>query len=197
MESSIPPVTTVAFTMMIWIKPANTTSRGLVGVENSASNANHFRMALGGTGGVQAVCNGTATGSSPASSNSVWQCIIGQFISATSRQAFNGATASSVNTTNLTPSGVNILEIGAFNNGGSRSNFFPGILAEIAFWSLGSLTADDRLALRSGLSALAVRPQNLISYIPLVDTPIDLIANRSISVTAATQSSDHPAIFYP
>ena len=86
--------------------------------------------------------------------------------------------------------------------GGSRdstpSAHFSGLLAEIAVWNV-ALTDAEVLILAAGYSPLFVRPQNLVSYWPVIgrtSPEIELIGGVNLTVTTAVVGA-HPAVLYP
>lgn len=88
--------------------------------------------------------------------------------------------------------GLGIVNIGSRITGSAaRSEYFNGRVAEVAVWSV-ALTADDAIALATGISPRLVRPDKLWFYAPLIRDRVDLrqgIANT----TAGSPTVDiHP-----
>jgi len=140
-------------------------------------------------GGVAA--NGTTTTSI---SDSNWHSVIGQITSATARQVWLDNAGNGSNATSLTPGTLTKTVIGAQDSGGALSGNVGHDLADLAIWS-GTLTADERAALNSGVSPALIRPDILEIYVPIIRDPTDLMGSV-FTVTGATVS-DHPRVYMP
>lgn len=81
------------------------------------------------------------------------------------------------------------------DGGGSGSAFDDGIIAEIGVWNV-ALRADEWLALGRHISPLAIRPQSLILYWPLIR---DVYAVKGATQPTATSTTVavHPYVTYP
>lgn len=82
---------------------------------------------------------------------------------------------------------------------GTTAAQFDGKIAEVAFW-----TDDIGLAgfqqLNKGLSALQVRPDALVFYMPLfgnASPEIDFVSGKSGAITGTVGKIDHPRMIYP
>lgn len=87
--------------------------------------------------------------------------------------------------------------LGQVNSSGaldSSAQFSNGEIAEVAMWS-AALTADDMNALAKGFSPLLVRPQALVSYIPLIRPTRDPVRGDAWSEINSPISTDHPRVF--
>lgn len=87
--------------------------------------------------------------------------------------------------------------VGRFSDS-TPSAYFSGDLAEVAVWN-AALTPAEITSLAAGVCPLLVRPDALVSYVPLVgrtSPEIDLVSGAALTVTGAT-ASDHPRAFRP
>lgn len=76
---------------------------------------------------------------------------------------------------------------------------WDGRLAEFALWA-GDIGAAGFAQLAKGLSALMVRPDLLVLYVPLrgnASPEIDIISAKSPTVSGSLPKLDHPRIIYP
>ena len=133
--------------------------------------------------------------SSPPALNT-WYHVAGVYESATSRKAYiNGSndSAENDNSNSVTPSGVNLLIIGArFNT--TIGGYFPGDIAEVGIWNV-ALTAAEVASLAKGMTCDKVRPQNLVFYAPLVRDLIDAKGVRVITNNNGATVANHPRVY--
>lgn len=82
--------------------------------------------------------------------------------------------------------------IGCSYSAGSRFNFFDGLLAQVAIWSM--VLSDAEIAsLAAGTLPSAVQAGNLVFYAPLTGgTAIDTITGNPLTVSGAVSSADAP-----
>lgn len=74
-----------------------------------------------------------------------------------------------------------------------------GRMAEIALWNV-DIGASGYLQLAAGFSALFVRPESLIFYMPIIGRyapEIELISGKNGTVAGTLANADHPRIIYP
>lgn len=166
---------------------ASSTNGFRLEVVNSAGNM--IARSVSRAGGAAATANGTTF-----ANDSNWHSVVGEVTAANARQVWldNGGNAS--NSTSLTPSTLTKTSIGAYNNGGTISGNIAHELADVAVWS-GTLTADERAALASGVSPLLIRPDILEIYLPLMRGGNDYMGG-AFTVTAASVV-DHPRVYMP
>ena len=125
-----------------------------------------------------------------------WYHVAGVYENATSRKAYiNGSNESAANDNgnSITPSGVNLLIIGARYNtviGG----YFPGDMAEVGIWN-AALTAAEIASLAKGMTCDKIRPQNLVFYAPLVRNLIDQKGGLTITNNNGATVSTHPRVY--
>lgn len=110
--------------------------------------------------------------------------------------AANG-TASSISVGGTTTAGATI---GSLKQAGTGSYDIDGSLAEFSVWDV-ILGADDFATLAKGISALAVRPEALRSYVPLINDNAgdasDIIDGTSWTEGGTIGVSEHPRIMRP
>jgi hypothetical protein len=81
----------------------------------------------------------------------------------------------------------------------TTSNQFDGAIAEVAIWNTDIGTSAFAM-LADGVSALAVRPDALVFYMPLVgkySPEIDVVSGQSGTITGTVAEIAHPRVMYP
>lgn len=106
----------------------------------------------------------------------------------------NGAGSTASNT--RSPSAVDQTAIGKRANSGT-GYYFSGRLAEVGIWNT-DLSTLELLQLYQGRSPLNIRPQNLVLYIPLVNTSAygDLVGGLSFTASGLPSAAAHPRMLY-
>lgn len=107
----------------------------------------------------------------------------------------NGVSVASRTSALVTYALTSQIIIGNYESTGSDAR---GDMSEFGLWT-ESLGNEDIAVLAKGFSPLLVRPDILLSYLPLVgkqSPEIDIVSNDDFTVTGAT-AGDHPGIFYP
>lgn len=162
---------------------------------------NGFRLMVASQAGSMKVRVATKAGGVASSASSTtaisdlnWHSAVGEITAANARQCWldNGGNGSS--STSLTPGTLTKTSIGAQDNGGTIDSNIGHELANVAVWS-GTLTADERAALSSGVSPLLIRPDILEIYLPLMRGGDDYMG-AAFTVTNATVA-DHPRVYMP
>ena len=98
-----------------------------------------------------------------------------------------------IDTTDLTPTGINELLIGARRFSGAVGLYFDGSIAEAAIWN-AALTDDEILSLAKGFTPDQIRPQNLVFYAPLIRELQDLRGGLTITNNNGATVSNHPRV---
>lgn len=95
-----------------------------------------------------------------------------------------------------TPDAVDTIAIGQGVN--STPQYFDGLLAEAGVWNI-QLNDDEITLLSQGHSPQAIRPENLVFYLPMInDDDIDLIGGIILSPqNSPIVNESHPIIIYP
>jgi hypothetical protein len=138
---------------------------------------------------IAATSNATA---STAISVGAWYAIGGVAASATDRKIYVNGVEDGSSTTSRTPLALTTQRIGADVDG----NPGFGSLAEVAVWNV-ALSADDMAAL-AFMSPLLIRPDALVSYLPLLDSgALDYMAAPATVTGVLVRDNDHPRVIYP
>lgn len=77
---------------------------------------------------------------------------------------------------------------------GSWQNHFAGELAEAGVW-LGTLTADEVVALAKGMTCDKIRPQSLVFYAPLVRALVDQKGGLALTNNNGATVANHPRVY--
>lgn len=200
--STSTPVTAAPLTLACWMKKTATTTAGiLTGIYwNGAGSWYAFYLIAGRAADGQKVGLGAANNNSFAVVDSTatytagtWHHVCGVFTSSTSRTIYLDAGNSATNTTSLTPTNLNSVNIGASRRQTVTDNYFDGSIAEVGIWN-ADLTQAEVGALADGMSPQLVRPQNLRVYIPLIRSTLDL-KGLSLTTTGSPTVSAHPRVY--
>ena len=122
-----------------------------------------------------------------------WNHIGGVYASSASRIAYANGIASPTETTDLTPSGIDSLNLSGSSVSGSIEHPLHGLIAEIGVWDV-ALTATEVTTLSQGVSPLMVRPQSLRFYAPLNDTRSQSLFGGNTVATTGGGTTDHPRV---
>lgn len=125
-----------------------------------------------------------------------WYHVAGVYESATIRRAFidgSNDSAGNDNGNSITPSGVNLLTIGARYNTVIGS-YFPGDMAEVGIWNV-ALTNAEIASLAKGMTCDKIRPQSLVFYAPLVRDLIDQKGGLTITNNNGATVATHPRVY--
>jgi len=194
------PVAAAPLTMACWFRPSNVTHLGaLITLTASANDQNYFTIYFRGdlaNDPVQ-ILIGTASTFPSVSSTSgcsanTWHHACAVFTSATSRTVYLDGGNSATNTTSLTPSGINQMNIGSFKT--AAGNWFNGQMAEVGIWNV-ALTDDEIASLADGMTCDKVRPQSLVFYGPLVRDLIDYKGGLTITNNNTATVANHPRVY--
>lgn len=179
----------------------NNVFQGLVSIHN-ASVTRNAHLALSDTGAVMArPRNGQGNDASTTTTiaTGTWYHGLATFTTdglsaagSASRTAYLNGGGAGTNSTPVTlMNNCGVVNVGSRLVGSTRSEFFNGRIAEVAIWN-AALTADDAIALASGVRASLVCSDKLVFYAPLIRDRVDLrqgIANT----TAGSPAVDiHP-----
>ena len=172
----------------------------IIGLWETSLN-NGFRLQIESSASTMKARCGTKAGGTASNATTTtsisdqnWHSVVGEITAANARQVWldNGGNGSS--STSLTPGTLTKTSIGAFDSGGTLGGNVAHELADVAVWS-GTLTADERAALSSGVSPLLIRPDILEIYLPLMRGGDDYMG-AAFTVTNATVA-DHPRVYMP
>ena len=197
------PVTAVPLSMSFWFNPDATSNSDRNGLAvATGSDNNRFNIYLANDNIVRAQTRSSTANNAAAATASFsagsWQHAAGVYVTSTERYAYYNGGNKGTNTTDITPSGIDITAVGEFGNSATPpTGPWDGGLAEMAIWDT-NLTDAEIAILGKGYSPLFVRPQNLVWYLPLIDTSyVELIGGQSFVEGGAPADIPHPRIIYP
>lgn len=192
--------TAAPLSMACWFNPDNTTAALALIAVGVSGGSHRFQLAIVGSAAgdpVRASAIDAGTGDANTStgySAGAWQHAAGVFASTTSRSAFLNGGGKVTDTTSVSPSGLNITDIGV-RWSGTRGLFFAGLIAEVGIWG-AALTDEEVSALAKGVSPLKVRPQSLAFYAPLIRSVQDVRKGVAITTAVSPTVAAHPRIHY-
>lgn len=177
-------VTAAPVTLAGWIRPANLTANMNI-VNVGVGNNQYFALAFDGANAyalgdnvaifdVNAGGGGNAIVASPAvrpADAARWIHCAGVARSSSSRLAYLNGHPGSVETSSVTPAGINRINIGAYDDTNTRFSPLNGAIGEVAIWNIDLSTGEiQRLA--AGEPPSNVRPRNLVCYWDLRSTDL-------------------------
>lgn len=187
------PASAVPLSIACWFKTSDsTTGQTLVALSNGTAAERFGMFAQGAVAGdpVRALTthnptNGIADSTTGYSTGS-WQHACNVYASATDRRAFVNGGSKGTNATSLTPTGLNLTEIGR------HVSTLPmnGRIAEVAVWNV-ALSDADVAALAAGADPATFTPAPVACWHLLADAN-DSIGTRHLTVSGATLDADHP-----
>lgn len=202
------PVVGVPLTLACWFNSDSaTTNQTILGISaniaGTSTPATWFRIRLAGAVAgdpIQADAALTPTFAIASSSSGYttgsWQHACGVFSSNTSRTIYLDGANSSTNTTSVTPTGLNGVQIGGIYADDSNSivTYTDGRIAEVGIWN-AALTAAEIASLAKGMTCDKVRPQNLVFYAPLLRDLIDQKGGLTLTNNNGATVANHPRIY--
>lgn len=196
--STSTPVTATPLTLACWMNKTAATTTGILTAIfwDGAGSWYAFYLAAG------SAANGQKVGINLANNNSfgaganatttyttgTWHHACGVFTSSTSRTVYMDGGNSATDTSSVTPTNLNSVNIGAARRQTVTDNYFDGSIAEVGIWD-AALTQAEVGALADGMSPQLVRPQNLKVYVPLVRSTQDLKGLSFTTVGSPTVSA--------
>lgn len=207
LDSAVAVLTVAPITLACWyFTTSNSTEQDLMSIGDTATNDERFSLTLLGDAvgdPVRAQTEAGGTNRSAITSTgytiNVWQHGCAVFASATSRTVYINGGSPGTNTDSATPSGLDATRIGRRANS-TGGTFMGGRIAEAAIWNV-ALTAAEVAVLAGGVCPLLVRPENLVSYYPLIGNfspELDLCGGFNLTLVNAPTAVDHyPGIIYP
>lgn len=196
LERTITLVAGYPFSIVAWAyKDVADVAGAIAGLTDDATNLSELIFDAGE--GIRASSLFDEAISSGAGSINTWTHAAGVWASATSRTAYRDGGNSGTNTSNIAAGTKSVIRIGHGFVG--ISDPFPGALAEVAVYNI-ALSADEIAMLARGVCPLAVRPEALVAYVPLIgraSAEPDLIAGGTMTHVSTPSQFAHPRIFYP
>jgi hypothetical protein len=202
------PVSGAPLTLACWFNSDSATtnqtilgiSADIVGIGNVS---NWFRIRLAGAVAgdpvqAEAAVSPTFAGasSSVGYTTGSWHHACGVFSNNASRTIYLDGANSSTNTTSVSPTGLNGIQIGAIYHEDLNSivNYTDGRIAEVGIWN-AALTAAEVASLAKGMTCDKVRPQSLVFYAPLVRDLIDAKGGLTITNNNGATVANHPRVY--
>lgn len=203
LSSATTPVTDYPLTLAAWGRPHNVTvNMTAIAVEDGSIGKPFVRLQLFGAGGdtLRAQVHSTTSQAQSATTDTysanTWHHFGGVFPSTTSRTAYLDGVAGAEDTTNISITNIDNINVGRLQFDGTPIQHFDGDLAEVAIWDV-ALSGAEMASLAQGISPKYIRPQSLVAYWPLygLSSPeVDFSGgDYGLTVTGAT-ASDHAPI---
>lgn len=170
------PVTKVPFAMAGWFRfdtAIGTGAENAIMSLTQATSTNEFTIEIGNDVSDVAIAevneNNVNLGFAESTTSplvNVWNHIVGNFETATSRTVYLNGANNATQTTSSSPANVSNINIGATLSSSSAIKFFNGAIGELAIWKdIHKLIDITNLA--KGMSPKLVRPNDLVFYAPL------------------------------
>ena len=197
--TSSAPVTAFSYTIACWARKDLDPGGILVSLGDSTNANTCAFLATGSPGGemAQAIATNAAAQSNTAVSGSpitgVWFHAAGTFSSSTNVLAFANGVSGGTGITNVTPTGLNRLSIGARVRS-YVNEYFNGQIAEVGIWNVGLDVAEIQ-SLAKGVACDKVRPQSLRFYAPLIRDLQDERGGLTLTNTNTATVANHPRVY--
>jgi hypothetical protein len=202
LENSNAVVSGPPFTIACWsyIDAALDAHQTFLGVFDGDSN-NYYYVKHNKNGGpALMVYNGSTSGNSFSSGShslETWHhnCAVAR--AANDRSIFLDGGNEGINTTSVSPSGMDRTTMAGAYWGGTISSYMSGRIAEAAIWDV-ALTDAEVAVLATGVPPYFVQPDNLVAYWPLLRTDQDLVGGYDMTAYNTPSWADHPQkVWYP
>lgn len=191
-----PTVTAVPLTFACWFNSDSDSETNYLVSLGKSSVGNHYFALWQSRDSLRATTRAVSAANSSTTTvaASTWHHGAGVFATTSSRTVYLDGVAGSANTATKTPSGVDVLRIGATGTSSPETNnAMKGKLAEVAIWNV-ALTAADIATLAEGFLPTFIKPESLISYYPLVRDYSDRLGNNSVTESQTVTFAEHTRI---
>lgn len=198
-EVATSPVSGMPLTISAWFNTPLISAQGQIVSVNLGLEAD-FAMLIRSSGGIRARQTEASGAQDSSTSGSIvvvdtWNHGVAVFSSTTSRTVYLNNVAGTVGTVSVATSTPTKVLIGARYSAGVKAEFFNGKIAEVGIWNV-ALTAAEIAILSLGVSPLFIRPQNLVSYVPLIGRTSPEIDYKGTGLTlTGTATADHPRVY--
>lgn len=195
-NASIALVTDEPFTMASWFYVTDVSVARTIWSIGNAGSSGFWRLGVNASSQVFAQKQSDASANSQAVvagvSINTWMHGIAVWAGDADRTVYlNGSGVNDTGSVADCVANRTCLGIQAGNLGTPRP--FEGYLCESAIWSVADLTADEITALAKGFSPRLIRPNALLTYLPLIRNVVD-IKGAMAYTTSGTTVVDHPRI---
>lgn len=192
------PVATIPFAISLFFRPTTVgVAQTMCWIGDASDAAQYFEVALDATDHLVAHVQSGATSGVAASAGTVtvntWHHAFAIFTSATSRRiALDGGTEAN-NTTNATPTGVDVIAF-ARRNDSTPTTYYDGHLMWAAIWNVSFADGEYEI-LSERKCPLYFSRDNLVDFYPLLaDEDVDIINRRALTPNnTPTTSNDNPS----
>ncbi len=167
------------------------------GLEYSGFFGGNYADAVYFGDGASGYANANVSAGSVAANNSTWAHLVGTKSSASNRVVWLNGVAKATNSTSIASTSNRTNVYVGYQPSWDSTPYPLGALGELAAWNV-VLTQGEIQALAAGVSALRVRPQSLILYLPMASPSTNSDANligKGITHTTGVAASAHPKIY--
>jgi hypothetical protein len=201
LQNGAAPLSGIPLSLVTWFNSDDATILGAIMQIGDASAQSRFSLDAAGTVGGDPILAsavepvgptfGTATSTAGFTANT-WHHAAGVFTNATSRAAFIDGGNKGTDVTNVTPTNLDNVTIGAQGHSGGVFSHFSGSIAEAAIYNIALSDAEVAL-LAKGFSPLFIRPEALVAYWPLIRAAdLDWMADFNMTAFNGPTVSPHP-----
>jgi hypothetical protein len=191
------PVTAPPLTLACWFNPDLLQDASLFAVGAASGAGGWLALFTGVTGVVSA---SASTGANPVAATTTatyttgsWNHCCGVFTTTSSRTIYLNGGNSVTGGTSRNPT-INETIIGARRLSNIIGSYFNGKIAEVGIWN-AALTAQEVASLAKGMTCDKIRPQSLVSYVPLVRELIDQKGGLTITNNNGATVDNHPRVY--
>lgn len=184
------------------VTSANTTFR-LMSIDTLGSNHIGFGLDVSGTEGGDPIRVWANNGAGPTTDAKTtsgpiankWHHALGVWNASNDRRAYLDGGNKGTNSENISPASVRYIHIGSVYFS-SVLYYHDGQISESAIWNV-ALTDKDAMSLATGVSPLAIRPESILFYWPLIrNNTRDIINGLPLTAYNSPAIVRHPRVFY-
>ena len=192
-------LTVVPITLVCWFNAHDITNDNRLIKLQDTADGYYFTLRLDGNANDTVVAQAFASGGTNQAASTAtytadtWHHAAAVFVGNAERHAYLDGGNKGSETTSQTPSSIDATYIGGARN---DNGFCDASIAEAAIWNT-DLTEAEIAVLATGVSPLAVRPQSLVAYWPLVGNlspELDFVGGYDMALTNGPTKADHPPV---
>lgn len=165
----------------MWIKPESLPgTRYLFDLSRTASayTVNGLQMYINASGTVGVRSEQTTSTTTSTCSIGSWHHVLGRWNGNSYRAvAIDGETLVANTDFRSISADQQQMNIGRRNDNNVSQDYFDGLITNVGIWTGSALSSRNCLELAAGADPRQVRPERLTSYLPLINTPVDLVGN--------------------
>jgi len=199
LSTSTTPVTAAPMTISCWSNHGTyVTNRALVSIETGTTTS-IFLFYIGNDANLYFFVQNSAgtfgqSGGGLIVPTDSWNHCAAVTSASNSRLTYLNGNPSTTDTTNIVPSDIAQIKIGARKTTGSVDLLNNGLIADVGIWNV-ALTVAEIVSLRKGMACDKVRPQSLVFYAPLARDLIDVRGGRAITNNNTATVANHTRIY--